>query len=291
MELAKIVTLGDLSRELAGLVAGASWAGQAAVLGRARMLLEKLYRAPAEAAPAQEPAGMAAGWQAVRLADAAGQEEIVCWSAADDAQVRGQWRGGVLTGLWVQVGSDFWSSQAGPYGDTWASSAEQTPGPGDQELDRRLEERVRAAKQEVAQTRTQPGWVCRSCGWENATEDARCRGCLAPHGPSAKGLMAAGTGAAGGMAATPAEVRGTVSASGAMELPDGWQDLLDQLRDELIGKVTDGLKKAAEEGETSAGKNNQAERICVRCGKPVSVNHRFCPVCGAEQPPVGANPK
>ena len=86
------------------------------------MLLEKLYHAPAEAAPAQEPAGMAAGWQAVRLADAAGQEEIVCWSEADDAQVRGQWRGGVLTGLWVQVGSDFWSSQAGPYGDTWASS-------------------------------------------------------------------------------------------------------------------------------------------------------------------------
>ena len=181
MELAKIVTLGELGRELTGLVAGASWAGQAAVLSRARVLLEKLYRAPAEAAPAQEPAGTAAGWQAVRLADAAGQEEIVCWSEADDSQVRGQWRGGVLTGLWVQAGSDFWSSQASPYGDTWASSAEETPGPGDQVLDRRLEERVRAAKREVAQARAAPGWVCQRCGWENAAEDARCRGCLAPH--------------------------------------------------------------------------------------------------------------
>jgi hypothetical protein len=291
MELAKTVALGELGRELTGLVAGASWAGQAAVLGRARMLLEKLHRAPAVAAPTQEPAGIAAGWQAVRLADAAGQEEIVCWSEADDAQVRGQWRDGVLTGLWVQAGSDFWSSLAGPYGDTWASSAEETPGPGDQVLDRRLEERVRAAKQEVAQTRMQPGWVCQSCGWENVAEDARCRGCLAPHSPIAKDLMAAGTGVVGGMAATPSGVRGTFSASGAMEMPDGWQDLLDQLRDELMGKVTDGLKKAAEEGGTSAGKDKQAERTCVRCGKPMSATHRFCPVCGAEQPPVGATPK
>ena len=73
MELAKTVALGELGRELAGLVAGASWAGQAAILGRARMLLEKLYHAPAEVAPAQEPAGTAAEWQAVRLADTGGQ--------------------------------------------------------------------------------------------------------------------------------------------------------------------------------------------------------------------------
>lgn len=291
MELAKTVVLGELGRELAGLVAGASWAGQAAILGRARMLLEKLYHAPAAVAPAQEPAGMAAGWQAVRLTDAAGLEEIVCWSEVDDGQVRGQWRGGVLTGLWVQAGGDFWSSQAAPYGETWASSAEQTPGPGDLELDRRIEERVRAAKQEVAQTRMQPGWVCQSCGWGNDADEARCRGCLAPRSPSAQGPTAAGTGAVGGMAATPAAVRGAVSPSGAMELPDGWQDLLDQLRDELIEKVTDGLKQAAEESGASAGKNKQPERACVRCGKPVSAAHRFCPACGAEQPSIGATPQ
>ena len=289
MELAKTIALGELGRELAGLVAGASWAGQAAILGRAHMLLEKLYHAPAEVAPAQEPAGTAAEWQAVRLADTGGQEEIVCWSEADDGQVRGQWRNGVLTGIWVQAGSDFWSSQAAPYGDTWASSAEQTPGPGDLALDRRIEERIRAAKQEVAQTRMQPGWVCQNCGWENDAEEARCCGCLAPRSPSAQGLMAAGTGAVGGIAATPAEVWGAVSPSGAMELPDGWQDLLDQLRDELIEKVADGLKQAAEGSGANAGKNKQPERACVRCGKPVSATHRFCPVCGAEQPSIGAN--
>jgi hypothetical protein len=92
------------------------------------------------------------------------------------------------------------------------------------------------------------------------------------------------------MAAVPAEVRGALGASGQMEMPDGWQDLVDQLRDELLKKVKDGLTKLAQEERKGAVQGSQAGRTCIRCAKPIGATHRFCQVCGAEQPRDGAVP-
>ena len=245
MEMVKTIFLGELSRELTGLVAGAAWAGEAAVLSRSRVLLETIRARPAEVPTFEQEALPSSGWRAIRVADDAGHEEVLCWSEADNAQVRGQWRGGVLAGVWVQVGSDFWSSQAAPFGETWASSKGDTPGPGDESFSRRLEVQVREAWQKLEQDRARPAWVCARCGWENGEDDARCRGCLGPRAASEDQVLAASLGAVGGIAAVPAAVRGELSASGEMEMPSGWQDLADQLRDELIARIKDGLGKAA----------------------------------------------
>jgi hypothetical protein len=97
MEQITLVELGDLGRELSGLSAAASWAGQAAVLSRAGVLLEKLYAAPAVRPLVEAEDRAAQRWQAIRVAGDAGRVEILCWNQAESTQVRGHWRDGVQT--------------------------------------------------------------------------------------------------------------------------------------------------------------------------------------------------
>jgi len=166
-----LLDLSELQPELDGFRSADVILEADSVLQSARQLMARLQLAA-------ETDESTKDWQAVRVTQATGAHTITCWNEAAGITLIGDWNGGALESLIVQVGDRYWASRATNHGESRISHDPNVEGPADRrpfaDLEKRSRDEMERWKKEHPRVER---WVCANCSWQNERDHPTCRVC------------------------------------------------------------------------------------------------------------------
>jgi hypothetical protein len=269
----------------------------ATVLSQAQILLARVNDSPSVELEQLDPGGNHQDtlWQAMRVSDESGEQNIICWRARPDAEavIAGTWKGAVgprskLLLLTVQVGDRFWGMRETEHGQSYFSSDGTAEGPGDEKVLADLQQRADERMHERAHGLSFPvDWTCPRCNWPNPAGTV-CQMCQTPKAAAANLGLAQGRKRGSQPAhayslfergiefeGLPPGLDPQARLNSELDLPPGLEDMLEQIA-RFSGVAVELIFDAKAEQKPH----------CIRCGVEISTSTRFCSKCGAEQRPA-----